>query len=288
MKHKLLKLLLLVELVILGVTLNQQVKAEEAYDITKVVATAWVKSDGSLIMKRQITYDFNDDVHGVYYQQNLAKHQEIKDLHIAVQDNNEEPQAATNYSVKQTAEGDRFKVYHPVSEDSRLTVTYDYRITNAITNYQDTAELNFMIIGNNWNTDLDHVTASVIFPGPVKQLKAWAHGSLNGAIRVLPNQGKIIMTADNLNGKTGIEVHTIFPVSVTAANKNIVRHKHRQAVLRQEAKLANEANQKRLRGRIINWILIVLGLISGLAAIIKGFSVKKQGVTPEKDVGFNS
>ncbi|MEB3364565.1 DUF2207 domain-containing protein [Lactobacillus sp. R2/2] len=130
-----------------------------------------------------------------------------------------------------------------------FTVTYFYRITNAITNYRDVAELNFKIIGNGWDRDLDYVRASVIFPGPVKGLKAWAHGPLDGHLQVNPQKGKIVMTAENLAGDMGIEVHTIFPPKITANNKNVKDKNHRQAVIKQEKELARNTELKQKRGK---------------------------------------
>ncbi|CCI86796.1 Protein of unknown function [Lactobacillus gigeriorum] len=38
--------------------------------------------------------------------------------------------------------------------------------------------MNFKIIGNNWDSDLEHVEAIVNFANgtPIPDLKAWAHG----------------------------------------------------------------------------------------------------------------
>lgn len=55
-----------------------------------------------------------------------------------------------------------------------------------------------MIIGNNWQKSIDQVKATVIFPGPVKNLKAWAHEPLDGHIAVKPKKGRIVMTIDKL------------------------------------------------------------------------------------------
>ncbi|WEV50504.1 DUF2207 domain-containing protein [Lactobacillus sp. ESL0731] len=282
MKRKLVRLFVLLSVVLLGLTVSQNVHADDEYDIEYVNVTAKVNADGSLTMTRQIRYDFNDDMHGVYYQQNLGKKQAVKDVSVTVKDNNEPEQTVRDFSIEHNDEGYRFKVYHAVSEDDRLTVTYHYQITNAVTNYRDTAELNFMIIGNGWDTDLDHVQASVIFPGKVKKLRAWAHGPLNGEIKVLPNQGKIVMHVEDLDGDTGVEVHTIFPLTVTPLNKNVIDKNHRQAVIKQEAALAAKANQERKRDRIINAVMIAVALLTGIGAILQGIFVKKQGTKPAK------
>ena len=282
MKHKILKLVSLLGILLFCFVSGQEVKADVDYDIAKNITTAKVNSDGSLTMKRAITYKFNSSAHGVFYRQNLQSNQKIADASVKVADGNDKGRKTDDYDLKRNKKGYRFKVFHNIKSNSRFTVSYFYRITNAITNYRDVAELNFKIIGDGWDTDLDYVKASVIFPGPVKGLKAWAHGPLDGHLQVNPQKGKIIMTAENLAGDTGIEVHTIFPPKITANNQNVKNKNHRQAVIKQEKKLTQDTllNQQKRTKRSL--LLIALSLIAGLLGIIKGFRAKKNGFMPRK------
>lgn len=248
MKHKIIKLISLLGVLLFCFVSGQEVKADVDYDIAKNITTAKVNSDGSLTMKRAITYKFNSSAHGVFYRQNLQSNQKIDDASVKVADGNDKGRKTDNYDLKRSKNGYRFKVFHNIKSNSRFTVTYFYRITNAITNYRDVAELNFKIIGNGWDTDLDYVKASVIFPGPVKGLKAWAHGPLDGRLQINPQKGKIVMTAENLAGDMGIEVHTIFPPKITANNQNFKNRNHRQAVIKQEKELAQNTKLKQKRG----------------------------------------
>ncbi|WP_369015224.1 DUF2207 domain-containing protein, partial [Lactobacillus jensenii] len=74
----------------------------------------------------------------------------------------------------------------------------------------------------------DHVEAEVIYPSKVTILKAWAHGDISVHIQVLPDKGRIIMTADNVARDTGIEVHAFFTTSDTTDNKNVSNEKRKQ------------------------------------------------------------
>ena len=282
MKHKLLKFICLLGMLLVSLSPVQKVKADVDYDIAKNITSAKVNPDGSLSMKRAITYQFNSRAHGVYYRQALNSNQKIEDVKVQVKNENQKRQTVNNYVLKKMKRGYRFKVFYPIKNHSHFTVTYFYRITNAITNYRDIAELNFKIIGNGWDTDLDYVKASVIFARPVKGLKAWAHGPLDGYLKVNPKKGKIVMIAENLAGDTGIEVHTIFPVSITAKNKNVKNKNHRQAVIKQEKELAQATiRNKQKKERRSIW-LIALSLFVGLLGIIKGFRTKAVGFKPRK------
>lgn len=284
---------LIIETLILVISIiffTKPALADVDYNITNVDVTARVNPNGSLTMERRITYDFDDDAHGVFYQQNLAENQELKNLQVRiVSEKNSQPVLANNnhenntYELSHSDHGYRFKVWHNVSDGDKFTVIYTYEITNAIINWKDTAELNFKIIGNGWDTDLDNVRAEVIFPGPVKDLKAWAHGDLSGQISVNPEKGNIIMTASDVGGDQGIEVHSIFPVAVINQNKNIRTQNHRNYVLEQEARLAREANERRQRSKILGLgALIFSGLLSVLV-IIRSLTLKNSGVKPEKE-----
>lgn len=277
-------------LIALTIIFTKPALADVDYDITNVDVTAHVNTNGSLLMERRIIYKFDDDAHGVFYQQNLTNNQELKNQQVRIiTGKNSQPvvqsdsHANNTYELSHGDHGYRFKVWHNVTDGDKFTVIYTYEITNAIINWKDTAELNFKIIGDGWDTDLDNVRVGIFFPGPVKDLKAWAHGDLSGQITVNPEKGNIIMTAANVSGNEGIEVHSLFPTAVTSQNKNIRDQNHKKYVLNQEAKFAREANERRQRSRIFGLGALALSGLFSLFIIIKSFTLKKSGVKPKKE-----
>lgn len=280
----------MIMLVTLTIIFTKPASADVDYDITNVDVTAHVNTNGSLLMERRITYKFDDDAHGVFYQQNLTNNQELKNQQVRIiSGKNSQPvvqsdsHANNTYELSHGDHGYRFKVWHNVTDGDKFTVIYTYEITNAIINWKDTAELNFKIIGDGWDTDLDNVRVGIFFPGPVKDLKAWAHGDLSGQITVNPEKGNIIMTAANVSGNEGIEVHSLFPTAVTSQNKNTRDQNHKKYVLNQEAKFAREANERRQGSRIFGLGALALSGLFSLFIIIKSFTLKKSGVKPKKE-----
>lgn len=258
----------MIMLVTLTIIFTKPALADVDYDITNVDVTAHVNANGSLLMERRITYKFDDDAHGVFYQQNLTDNQELKNQQVRViSGKNSQPvvqsdsHANNTYELSHSDHGYRFKVWHNVTDGDKFTIIYTYEITNAIINWKDTAELNFKIIGDGWDTDLDNVRVGIFFPSSVKDLKAWAHGDLSGQITVNSEKGSIIMTAANVSGNEGIEVHSLFPTAVTSQNKNIRDQNHKKYVLNQEAKFAHEANERRQRSRMLGLGALVLSEI---------------------------
>lgn len=285
MKKEFLSLVGLLSLLSFLAVFTHQVDADVDYDIDNMKVTAQVNRDGSLTIHRRIYYSFESDAHGVFYTQNLDRKQSLSNIKVRINGKNVVP--ANNghqntYQLTKDGHSYRFKVFHRIDEDQKARVEYSYKILNAITNYKDTAELNFKIIGNGWDTDIDHAQATVLFPGKVKGLQAWAHGPLNGQTQVLPNQGKIVMTVDHLPGDTGVEVHSIFPTTVTSANMNFVNQNKKKAIEKQEADLANEANQRRQRGNFLNIGLLIITVASSVSVIISSFLGKRIGSQPRK------
>ncbi len=84
------------------------------------------------------------------------------------------------------------------------------------------------------------------------------------------------MTAANVSGNEGIEIHSLFPTAVTSQNKNIRDQNHKKYVLNQEAKFAHEANERRQRSRMLGLGALVLSGLFSLSIIIRSFTLKKS------------
>ena len=161
-----------------------------------------------------------------------------------------------------------------------MTVNYHYVLSGLITNYQDTAELNWKILGAGWDVRLHNVKVTVQLPqAPINDLQAWTHGPLTGYTDVDRKQGKVTLTLDELDTDEMLETHMLFPTSVTPINPQVSNEKAKERVQQAEAKLANEANQKRKaeekKARIIKNIFS--GLVFTLSLGFIGILVANPG-----------
>lgn len=128
-------------------TASKTALADGNYQITNYDATANIREDGKIDLTQRITYEFDGDFNGVYYDQNLAKVTDVSDLGVSITQNGQTTQLAESstgenntFTQTKTADNLKLKVYHKVSDD-KLTVNYHYVLSGLITNYQDTAEL---------------------------------------------------------------------------------------------------------------------------------------------------
>lgn len=240
------------------------VKADK-FTVKNYDVTVDIKKDGNADLTQKIVYDFQGDYHGVYYNQDLKGIKGASDPVVTYNNgsgaktlvNNDSNQNNT-VRVTRTDNSMDMKVYHAVDSEM-VTYTYKYQLYGVITNYLDTAELNWKIIGNGWDNDLNNIKLTLNFPKKnITQLQAWTHGPLSGHTEVDKKNGQVVMTLDELPANQSVESHIIFPVTVTADNKNIVNKKAKARILAAEKSKAEAANARRQREKNFYWIMMAI------------------------------
>ncbi|GEO57497.1 DUF2207 domain-containing protein [Companilactobacillus bobalius] len=240
------------------------VKADK-FTVKNYDVTVDIKKDGNADLTQKIVYDFQGDYHGVYYNQDLKGIKGASDPVVTYNNgsgaktlvNNDSNQNNT-VRVTRTDNSMDMKVYHAVDSEM-VTYTYKYQLYGVITNYLDTAELNWKIIGNGWDNDLNNIKLTLNFPKKnITQLQAWTHGLLSGHTEVDKKNGQVVMTLDELPANQSVESHIIFPVTVTADNKNIVNKKAKARILAAEKSKAEAANARRQREKNFYWIMMAI------------------------------
>lgn len=259
--------------------------ADGDFDIKQYQVGIEVLTNGDADLTQKITYEFNGDFHGVYYNQDLKGIGKADQIAAAVEQNGHLTKLPVNQSgqnntvnTSQTDDWLKLKVYHQIS-DAEATFIYHYRLHNVITSYQDTAELNWKIIGNGWDEPLHNVSIVIQLPGKnVDSLKAFTHGPLNGKTVVLKKQGRVKMTVDRVPAHQFVESHLLFDNAVVPNNTNHVDKKVLAAKLKQEQALAKKANAKRAQQRHrLRIIKLGYSVVSILGILAYGWwFIKKQ------------
>ncbi|WP_125568167.1 DUF2207 domain-containing protein [Companilactobacillus insicii] len=259
---------LLVTIVSINV-FQTRVLANDDYEITNYTVDINIDKQGNALMTQNVTYDFDGDFHGVYYNQAIKGIKGVGDPEVAVKDSDgitdlqqSNSQANNTFSVDKTDDYMKLKVYHAVS-NAKITFVYHYKLNGVITNYRDTAELNWKIIGGGWDHDLNNVKITINLPSKnINSLQAWAHGTLDGFNKVDKKNGRVILTVDEVDADDSVESHIIFPTSITPLNTNNVDKNAKKGILAQEKKLAQEANYRRKMPSRITKIFILLIIFS--------------------------
>ncbi|MGN8156128.1 DUF2207 domain-containing protein [Latilactobacillus sakei] len=278
--------------------LIKPVQAADTYDISRYHVQVKVQKDGSALVEQKMNFDIQDDINGIYLNQNLqttvGEPKKLVQPQVAVNGRTfqaSQSETAGTYLLTDDDQKYRFKLYQPATEDDRLAVTLKYQLQNLIINYQDTAELNWKVIGDAWDSSLGDVQVTIQLPTTLKQseLKSWTHGDLDGQQIVDPAKGRVTIKMTNNPANQFVESHLIFPTSVTPTNPNRVAKKQRATIIAQEAKQAEEANQARQAQQRRYWVLSVIAVVlAPVLLLVVWYRVKRalprmhyQGHAPE-------
>ncbi len=247
------------------------------YSINRYHINVNIEKNGDAAVTQRIKYHFDDLYHGVFLRQDYAGTDGIignPTVDILTKDGKTVASAKTpglqnTYETSDSGKIYQIKVYHTAYDES-VTYLYKYRLRHVIVNYADTADLNWKIIGRGWTVPLKHVQITVQLPGKnVKQLQAWTHGPLSGHTQVDKRAGKVTMKVAEVPAKTFVESHIVFPTSLTSANTRTSNKNHLAAFRKQEAKLAKQANLKRIQSQLIPLGIMVVALGLGLLNLLK-------------------
>ncbi|GFZ27678.1 DUF2207 domain-containing protein [Lactobacillus corticis] len=278
---------LIVAFIFLLVWLMPRKVAAADYEITSYHVKVKVQKNGSAQVERQIKYDFDDHTNGVYYTQALRTdtNQKLSKAKVTIiQGGHRQPiklsdsGQANTYQLFKKQHSYQFKVFHPV-DDGEFTVVYRYQLDKVVKNYQDTAEINWKIIGAGWDEELNNVRIEIALPATkIASLQAWAHGNLDGYNKVDKKQGKVILSLDKNPANTFIETHIVFAPTITAENTFRSSKKRLKQIREQEASLAAKANAERKRNQIRKtiWQFVLITLAFVIMAVQLGKFLKHK------------
>ncbi|MDD2627674.1 MAG: DUF2207 domain-containing protein [Clostridia bacterium] len=136
-----------------------------------------------------------------------------------------------------------------VSIDAKETKTYEisYQVKNIIHKYNDYAELYWQFIGNEFEINVDKIEGVIELPSntyAIDQIKAWAHGQLNGIINIVSND-KIEFEVENFSKNKMLEIRLAIPRDLFPGSFKEINENNLDAVIAEETGWANEANKKR-------------------------------------------
>lgn len=259
------------------------------YDIQQVEIQADITAEGDLLVKENYTYQI-DQLNGIYHEVDLREvelgkyrvgliHPETGEL-----DYFEESTSHLPRTFHTNIEDDllRFTVYYP-SQEETLNFVFEYTLKSLIVNYSDTAELNRKILGSGTNEEMS-VDLTVILPGKVERkedFRAWLYGDPNGEISLDLSgpQSKIQVQVPNQAANQFLEVHAIFPTSLTPNNKNQLDQSAKEAIIKAGNQRVEEDRSQYQQAKIFDWLktigFILIGPLVTLYAYIYYFSNKK-------------
>lgn len=194
---------------------------------------------------------------------------------------------------------DKFEIAWGVGLDnSSDTRKYkiEYKIENAVTIYNDCAELYWQIIGNEFAIPIENVTGKILLPlGNISKedIKVWGHTeSLNGIINITDNNN-IEFKLENIPENNMIEIRTAFPKELVKTSAREYDSNALENIINEETKWADEANQRRAVEQATNNIIAIcitggclVASIIQLGALLKIRKNLKSKLKPIIDVEY--
>ena len=249
------------------------------YRIEKLDIEANLQKDGSMIVSEAVTYDI-DEINGVYFDIDAKGFGELEDLQVF----EDEPNTSSfkevdtsNYEVSVSDELYRIKLYSKNQNNIR-TFKFVYKLPEAIKVYDDVAQLNRKMVGQDWQQGISTVKVTIEIPVSKdydnSKILVFGHGPLTGEVDKVENT--VVYKLDDYYPGDFLEAHILMePEIFSEYNKSKIVHKDmKQKLLDMEAKFADEANAERDKAirqqEMINKVFEKPGLIFGVLSSIWG------------------
>ena len=132
------------------------------YSIPSMDMDLYPQDDGSLHVKEVIHYSFTGTYNGIYRDVPISGNQQLENIKVSAQG------AYTKFNTSYSGGMDRIKVFlysnpqktTPIT-DKDVTVTIEYDFLHGIKFYNDVAELQYELVGPQWDKDIGAVNANI-------------------------------------------------------------------------------------------------------------------------------
>ena len=162
----------------------------------------------------------------------------------------------------------------------------EYKVENAVTKYNDYAELYWQLLGDNFEIDASEITGTIVLPANAnskEDIKVWGHiEDLNGTIYVT-DLNKIEFEVNRYSSNTMLEVRTLFPTEMLTSAARTKNVEILQTVIAEETKWAEEANARREdKIATITGFIALIGLVLDVVFIITIVRANKNPIRNQK------
>ena len=225
-----------------------------SFSISYLDVEAKLQKDGSMIVSEAVTYDI-DEINGIYFDIDAKGYGGITSLQVFEDEGHYENNVISyrevdpvNYEVTENDGVYRIKLYSRNNNNMR-TFKFVYTLPEAIKVYDDVAQLNRKMVGQDWQQGISTVRVTIEFPVPKdydnSNILVFGHGPLTGEVDKVENT--VVYKLDDYYPGDFLEAHILMePKIFSEFDQSKIIHKNmKQELLDMEARLADEANQER-------------------------------------------
>lgn len=252
--------------------------ADRSYTIPFINMDLFLQDDGSLHVKETIHYSFSGTYNGIYRDIPLSGTQQIENVKVSTQG------AYSRFTETDSSNNHRITVY--LYSDSQMTtpvtdkdvdVTIEYDFTHIVKFYNDVAELQYKLVGEEWDVDVGKVNANIHLKSN-DGVKYWLNPPYFNESSAW--QGSVLqVTSTNIPSGDFFELRMVIPKNQFATNPTngiIINQNGLEEIESIQNQYQNEINFK-------NILYSVLTVIMLLACFIPLFIYYRFGREPKID-----
>lgn len=248
MKKNILKIFLFLVITTLSFSAN--------FTISDLNIQASLKKDGSMLVSEAVSYDINQ-INGIYFYidtkgyGDLTSLQVFEDEGVSISKNEGiffREVDPINYEVTENDGVYRIKLYSKNYNNVRV-FKFVYTLPEAIKVYDDIAQLNRKMVGQDWQQGINHISVNIQIPISKNydnsKILVFGHGPLTGEVDKINNT--VVYKLDDYYPGDFLEADILMePEIFSEFDKSKIIHKNmKQELLDIEARLADEANSER-------------------------------------------
>ena len=225
-----------------------------SFRIEKLDIEANLQKDGSMVVSEAITYDI-DEINGVYFDIDAKGYGGITSLQVFEDEGHYEDNVISyrevdtvNYEVTENDGVYRIKLYSKNYNNVR-TFKFVYTLPEAIKVYDDVAQLNRKMVGQDWQQGISTVRVNIEIPVSTSydnsNILVFGHGPLTGEVD--KEENTVFYKLDDYYPGDFLEAHILMEPEISSEydNSKIIHKEMKQELLDMEARLADEANAER-------------------------------------------
>ena len=225
-----------------------------SFNISDLDVEAKLQKDGSMLVSEAVTYDI-DEINGVYFDIDAKGYGGITSLQVFEDEGHYENNVISyrevdpvNYEVTENDGVYRIKLYSRNYNNVR-TFKFVYTLPEAIKVYDDVAQLNRKMVGQDWQQGISTVRVNIEIPVSTSydnsNILVFGHGPLTGEVD--KEENTVFYKLDDYYPGDFLEAHILMePEIFSEYDKSKIIHKDmKQELLDMEARLADEANTER-------------------------------------------
>ena len=225
-----------------------------SFRISDLNVEAKLQKDGSMLVSEAVTYDI-DEINGVYFDIDAKGYGGITSLQVFEDEGHYEDNVISyrevdpvNYEVTENDGVYRIKLFSRNNNNTR-TFKFVYTLPEAIKVYDDVAQLNRKMVGQDWQQGISTVRVNIEIPVSTSydnsNILVFGHGPLTGEVD--KEENTVFYKLDDYYPGDFLEAHILMePEIFSEYDKSKIIHKDmKQELLDMEARLADEANAER-------------------------------------------